>query len=87
MWQKFLREQGAENILQSYWYIKSQNAPVYTGAELLIDSGGYTARLKGIKIPIDEYAAWLNENKIKVAFNLDTNDVQETQENQKILER
>lgn len=86
-WLKMLTEHKAENVLQSYWYLKKGKAQLYRHGDLLIDSGGYTARLRGIAIKVDNYAQWLNENGVKVAFNLDTNDLQETLENQKYLEK
>lgn len=54
---------------------------------LFVDSGGYTARVKGVKIDIFKYIDFLNANApyVTIAANLDTNDVEETLANQKLL--
>jgi len=53
---------------------------------LLVDSGGYSARQHGHTIDVRDYAKFLNENDIKLAFNLDTNDPEETLRNQALLD-
>lgn len=80
-----LRSCGAKNRLESYWSLKKK-APSQ-GFTLLLDSGGFVARLKGTKIDVSEFAKFVNEHKVTMAFNLDTNDLEETLENQKHLEQ
>lgn len=53
----------------------------------LIDSGGFSARINGATIDVKKYAQFLNEYQIKLAFNLDTNDVEETLANQRYLDK
>lgn len=50
-------------------------------SNILMDSGGYSVRMHGGAIDIVEYAKFLNKYGVKLAFNLDTNDVKETVEN------
>ena len=53
---------------------------------ILLDSGGYTARMQNVQIDVKDYANFINKNDIQLAFNLDTNDVKETLFNQGFLE-
>lgn len=55
--------------------------------KIFVDSGGYTARIRGKKIDVEEYAGFLEGHKdfIDVAANLDTSNVEETQRNYKYL--
>ena len=53
---------------------------------LVVDSGGFTARMRGEKIPVEDYAMFLNRNGVKLAFNLDSADPLETARNQAFLE-
>jgi len=78
-----LKNCGAERVLQSFFYLK--NKPPFDVKELLIDSGGFSARMRGVIIKVEEYANYINEYGIKLAFNLDTNDKEETKRNQKYL--
>lgn len=57
------------------------------GDKIFVDSGGYTARIRGKKIDIKEYAEFLAKHKdfIDVAANLDTQNVDETQQHYKYL--
>lgn len=87
-----LKEQGVESILQSYWSLggggSNPKAPNNKDFDYyLLDSGGYSARIRGIEIDVKAYADYLNKHKIKYAFNLDTNSVPETLRNQKYLEQ
>ncbi len=79
---------GVQRFLQSFFYMgKYDLAPSLQDKDLLIDSGGFTARTKGSPISVEQYALWLKSNGIKLAFNLDTNDLGETLANQAYLEK
>lgn len=79
---------GVRRYLQSYFYLSKHHLPVaLRTADLLIDSGGFTARMTGKPISVEQYALWLRANGIAVAFNLDTNDLGETLANQAYLEK
>ena len=80
-----LKGMGVTNLLQSYYYL-GKNSPV-TDCELLLDSGGFTARTRGTEISVENYAKYLNDNSVLFAFNLDTNDLKETLRNQEYLEK
>ena len=57
--------------------------------ELFVDSGAYSAHKRGVSIDIQEYIAYLQDNKdyIDVYANLDViGDPEATLENQKIME-
>lgn len=82
-WDQLRINCGVRKFLQSYFYLK-KHKPL-TSMDLLIDSGGFTARTKGVEISVEKYANFLNENKIKFAFNLDTNNFKETDDNHKFL--
>lgn len=88
---------GIKNYLYSFHLWKQYTDPatgikdiskrVKEGQNIFIDSGGYTARVKGVKIDVREYVKFLKHNAqyITVAANLDTNDVAETLFNEKFL--
>lgn len=89
-------EAGINNYLYSFHLWKNINKEVgikdisnrvEKGQNIFIDSGGYTARVKGVKIDVREYAKFLKYNSelITVAANLDTNDIEETLFNEKYL--
>ncbi|MFH7835141.1 MAG: hypothetical protein QXL51_00920 [Candidatus Aenigmatarchaeota archaeon] len=77
--------------LASYYYMKNESIKKILSMvnELIIDSGGYTARIKGIEIQPEEYGEWLlkNKNNIYKYFNLDHKNKDITTKNQKILEQ
>ena len=80
-----LRELDAEHFLASFYSIKKWH---FTPEEkVLLDSGGFTARTKGVDINVHEYCDFINKNEVKLAINLDTNDVDETLKNQEIIEK
>lgn len=94
---KILVEQGAKNILTSYYFytkaykkvpFKEFKASFGDGGLVFMDSGGFSARKNDIQISIKEYAEFLrvNSNDITIAANLDTNDFDETMANQAYLE-
>lgn len=80
---------NVDSRLESYFYkVKgAKSEPPYSQCKnFLLDSGGFSARKSGVKIDVRKYAQYLNHYKVKFAFNLDTNDVEETLRNQKFLE-
>lgn len=80
---------NVDSRLESYFYkLKGQRSePPYSSCKnFLLDSGGFSARKSGVRIDVRKYAQYLNQYKVAYAFNLDTNDVEETLQNQKFLE-
>ena len=53
--------------------------------DLLMDSGGFTARIRGIKVSARQYADYINQEKLDLAFELDTSDPKETEANRLYL--
>ena len=82
---EMLQDTGVKNYLGSFFYLREY--PYRKEDNVLIDSGGYTARKSGKPIKIDDYVNFINENNVSYAFNLDTNDIEETLSNQKVLEK
>ena len=80
---KILYEQGVQHRLQNYIYLKKGPTKIFK--HLLIDSGGFAARTRGIQIKIEDYARWLNEHEIELAFEVDTNSIDETTYNRHFL--
>ena len=88
-YRNLLLERGCTNKLESYWSLKTLKDLSYiTKFDFyLADSGGFVARNKGTVISVEQYAKWLNKWNIPYAFNLDTMDVYETQDNQYYLQQ
>lgn len=82
---QILTDVGATGRLESYYTLKDK-APSKDGFKLLLDSGGFVARTKGKTVSVHQLSRYINKHQLKYAFNLDTNDVKETLENQKFLE-
>lgn len=80
-----LQKQHAKNRLESFYTLKTK--PPSMQFDMLLDSGGFVARTKGITISVSEYANYINTHKVTKAFNLDTNNLEETLDNQKHLEQ
>ena len=81
-----LKDIGVKNVLQSYYYLDFKKVPNELGfPDFLLDSGGYTLRKYRKTIPVSQYIDYLNKFNIRIAFNLDTADVEETLENHKII--
>ena len=81
-----LKKHKVNNFLISYYY--SKNKWLFEKKDnVLLDSGGFTARMQGTTIGVKNYAEYINEHEVKLAVNLDTNNVQETLLNQKYLEK
>ena len=78
-----LLKAGAKNGLESFWSLGQKTPPAqeeWPGMYLL-DSGGYSARVRGVDIDVKHYAAYLNKHKVKFAFNLDPPDNHESLQN------
>lgn len=83
---KLLLDCKVPNILQSYWYLTKNGVPSQEQFEfMLLDSGGFTARMHNVTISVKEYGDFINKHKVALAINLDTNDVEETIKNQNFL--
>ena len=80
-----LRNYNIVNRLESYYSLGNRKPNIESN--LLLDSGGFVARTKGTPININKYIEYLNKNEIKMAFNLDTNDIEETLKNQELLKK
>lgn len=80
---KILLEHGAKNRLESYHSLQKKEPS--SGFNLLLDSGGFVARTKGVPIDVSKYARYINDNKVQAAFELDTNSRSETEYNRKYL--
>lgn len=82
-YRNILLKAGAQNGLESYWSLGQKVKPAqedWPGLYLL-DSGGFSARVRGVKISVKEYAQYLNKHKVKFAFNLDPPDNHESLQN------
>ena len=88
LFRKIIRAVGAKHILMSAYSLKYDKLPSdISGLNVIMDSGGYTLRKNNTSFDISTYINFLNRNKVKLAFNLDTNDFEETRRNQKILDK
>lgn len=74
---------GAKYRLESYHSLKPKEPS--SGFTLLLDSGGFVARTKGIPIDVKEYARYIRKHKVTMAFELDTNNLAETLYNRQYL--
>lgn len=84
--QAVLKKAGVKNILQSYYSLGFKNPPNTGGFEnFLLDSGGFSARIHGIHIGVEQYADFLNKWNVKYAFNLDVMDLKTSLANQDYL--
>lgn len=87
--------EGAENFLGSYLEFKNKDYPKFhkerglLGKRLFLDSGAFSAFTRGVKIDIDEYAAFIHKNEkyITTYASLDViGDYKGTQRNTEYLE-
>ena len=88
------RKLRIENILLSYFYLEDKEGWFKQWEDkgikrIFLDSGGYTARIKGITIDVKDYGEFIKKYKKELFCyaNLDVQNSKETQENQKYLER
>lgn len=85
---RLLKENGAEGILESAYSLNYKKEPNHLKFKnYILDSGGYTARVNHKIVDVKQYADYINKYKVKIAFNLDTNDVKETLKNQEYLDK
>ena len=80
---QLLKDCGAKNRLESYWTLKKKEPS--KEFHLLLDSGGFVARNKGIHISVEKYAEYLNKFNPNLAFELDTASKEETLSNRMYL--
>ncbi len=80
---ELLLDQGAKHRLESFHSLGKKEPS--KGFTLLLDSGGFVARTKGVPINLDTYINYIKKHEIKFAFNLDTNDLEQTLSNQRKL--
>ena len=80
-----LRTAGARCRLESFYTHSEQESAPSDGFTMLLDSGGFAARTRGVQIDVAEYAAFIRHHRVLYAFNLDTNDPQETDRNLEYL--
>jgi hypothetical protein len=81
---------GVRNFLVSYYGLKNKPISDLNG-NIFLDSGGFSARIKGAVISVDEYGKYIlkngyNLNSNLVYANLDQKETKDTLENQKKLE-
>ena len=87
LFRKIVRMVGGKHILMSAYSLKYGKIPEDAlKMNIIIDSGGYTLRKNNTTFDIKTYVNFLNRNEIKLAFNLDTNDFDETNRNQEVLD-
>ncbi len=85
---KSLYDCGVKNILMSAYGLQYKREIQEVNRmfrSVVLDSGGFTARMKGVDINVEQYVKYINDNKIELAFNLDTLDEDQTKRNQVIL--
>ena len=79
---------GVKNILESAYslnYKKCLKELKSQFPSLLLDSGGYAARTRGVKVSVSKYANYINQEGLDLVFELDTNDPDETKANRDYL--
>jgi len=85
-----LKKYNVKHYLCSYWYIEGNKSTdgkwIFNDEDVMLDSGGFTARIRGVEIDVKRYAKFINKHNVKLAINLDTNNVEETLKNQKFLQ-
>tara|TARA_R100001530_G_scaffold119534_2_gene86713 strand:+ start:814 stop:1596 length:783 start_codon:yes stop_codon:yes gene_type:complete len=81
-----LKKLKVKNFLMSYYYVKNKWF-FNEDDNVLLDSGGYTARMQGVEIDVKKYAEFINTHKIKLAFELDTQSKKETLYNREYLQK
>lgn len=89
-WKDLLRNSNVKNTLCSAYGVKYRgDMREYHNIfdRVLLDSGGYTARMQGVEIEVEKYAKYINNNEVTLAFNLDVLDANQSKENQLFLEK
>lgn len=96
---KLLREElkraGVRNILLSFYYFNDKNGEKMREVSrqfdsVFLDSGGFSARVRGVEISVEDYRDYINaiksENINIIYANLDVKTYEETLKNQRFLE-
>jgi hypothetical protein len=84
---EWIKEVGAKNSLESAYALRFKRIPNETQFNnFLLDSGGFTLRKNGESIDVGKYVYYINKYDVKFAFNMDTADLTESIENQRVLE-
>jgi len=93
IYRKLMLEEHVDAVLFSQFYSKNRDIQWFKdfidqGSKVFIDSGGFTARIQGTPISVEEYAEFLERNRAGWTWcaNLDVMDPEETLANQKYLE-
>jgi hypothetical protein len=86
LYTNILKKAGVTCKLESY-YSLGKKEPASDFENYLLDSGGYVARTRNIIIRVEDYADFIKQHDVKLVFNLDTNDQQETLANQEYLQK
>jgi len=73
-------------LVSAYTLGYDREVPDWPFKSTMIDSGGYSARTRGVEIEVEEYVDFLNRNQPDMALELDTSDVWQTLANRKILQ-
>ena len=79
---------GVKNILESAYslnYKKCLKELKSQFPSVLLDSGGYAARTRGVKVSVSKYANYINQEGLDLVFELDTSDPDETKANRDYL--
>src|SRR3972149_5455205 len=90
---KVLRKAGVTKILMSFFYMKRKDDMMTLQqdgfTDVFMDSGGYSARVKGAHISVEEYGKFLKDygQYITVAANLDDGSLKNQAYNQAYLEQ
>lgn len=87
---ELLKEQGAGNVLTSYFNLSKSHVTEYKEFNTFLDSGAYSALTKGTPIDIQEYIGFLklHGSNFNTYANLDAiGDADETFRNQSIMEQ
>lgn len=88
---KILLDEGFKYFMCTFANKPSQNLMnlirSYPGTQIMLDSGAFSAWNAGKEIDINKYISFIQDNGIKLYFNLDViGDVEGTKANQRIME-
>jgi len=91
---KILLEKKVNGVLFSQYYSHDKSKDFFRdfidyGAKVFMDSGGFTARIRGVPLKIEDYAEFLKKHKNGWTYcaNLDVMNPDETLKNQEYLEK
>jgi hypothetical protein len=86
---KSLKSQGVKRRLMNAFYMDYKLCDAIktnVWEDLIIDSGGLQIRCNEKEVSLEDYARFLNLNKVKIAFNLDTRSWSESESNWRYLQ-